>query len=74
MKSDDVDSGALSRSDTFTLEEEANLKNGTYQRSKKKEKSSTISPYRESNVASSFDDSKGKQVDKKNLLQNRIQM
>lgn len=65
MKSEDVDSGTLSRSDTFTLEEEANLKNGTYQRSKKKEKSSTISPYRESNVANSFEDSKGKQVDKK---------
>lgn len=65
MKSDNVDSGTLSRSDTFTLEEEANLKNGTYQRSKKKEKSSTISPYRESNVATSFDDSKGKQVDQK---------
>lgn len=67
MKLEDVDSGTLSRSDTFTLEEEANLKNGTYQRSKKKEKSSTISPYRESNVATSFDDSKGKQVDKQKI-------
>lgn len=51
---------ALSRSDTFTLEEEANLHNGTYTRSPKKEKSSTISRYRESNAPNSYDVKKGK--------------
>lgn len=62
VKSVDVDSAAaLSRSDTFTLEEEANLKNGTYPRSKRKDKSSNADPYRESNAANGFDRHKGKQ-------------
>lgn len=38
----DKDNGNLSRSDTFTLEEEQQLQNGTYTRSMKKDKLSNI--------------------------------
>lgn len=58
--SNDVDSAALSRSNTFTLEEEANLKNGTDLRANKKDKPSNASPYRESYVATGCDERKGK--------------
>lgn len=51
----------LSRSNTFTLEDEANLRNGTYPRHHKKGKLPNSGHYRdESNARDEYDDSNGK--------------
>lgn len=60
-ENDALDNAALTRSNTFTLEEEANLRNGTYPRSKIKEKTPSDSRYRESNADMVFDEPKSKQ-------------
>lgn len=67
---DSMDNSALSRSNTFTLEDEANFQNGTYPRSKKKEKT----PIRERNADADYDERKSKQPKEKTKINfNRVE-
>lgn len=51
---------ALSRSNTFTLEDEDNLQNGTYPRSHKKGKIPNVGRYREAHATDGFDEPNGR--------------
>lgn len=50
----------LSRSNTFTLEDEDNLENGTYPRSHKKGKIPNVGRYREAHATDGFDEPNGR--------------
>lgn len=58
-----VSSATLSRSNTFTLEDEDNIQNGTYPRFHKKGKDPKFGRHREANAADGFDESSGKHID-----------
>lgn len=53
-------SNNLSRSNTFTLEDEDNLQNGTYPRSHKKGKIPNVGRYRETHATGDFDEPNGR--------------
>lgn len=58
-----VSSATLSRSNTFTLEDEGNIQNGTYPRFQKKGKDPKFGRHREAYATEGFDEPSGKHID-----------